>query len=322
MSLFKRLKQTSLALALVAFTCLPVVAEAPQFDPHPPLSELWVQTSAEYRALCYQAYGTAQRKFNEWAPLLEKREDGKAYLPGSSKPAAIILDLDETVIDNIGFQAFTVRTGAEFNPALWDAWIKFQAISEGAARAVPGSVDFLNAVEEMGVTPFYITNRDLGMEDDTAKVLERVGINVEGINDRMLFRASGKDADKQALEAFKRSGQDPESAEAEVVLVDEGRKEGRRLIVKEDYDVLAYFGDVYSDFHPYINSDEDPRRHFEQRQSSADDNQDKWGQTWYILPNPMYGYWGIGQTIPVDEVKSSLDDFGFEIYLRGRRLIR
>lgn len=313
-------KALYLSIVLALSFSLPVLAEAP--PQRPPLAELWVQTSAEYRALCYQTYTAATEQFEHWAPLLEKREDGKAYLPGSSKPVAIVLDLDETVIDNSGFQAFTVRTGSRFNPKIWDAWVEFQGINEGAGGTVPGAVEFLNYVQEMGVTPVYISNRDAGYEAATIKVLERADIDTTDIEDRVLLREKGEAADEQARRAMKLWGIDEKSSLGHATLEGEGQKEGRRLMTRQQYDVLAYFGDVYGDFEPFLKkADQTQRRYFEQRKDSVDEHQAKWGKTWFILPNPMYGTWSIGEAIPKTEVKSSLNDYGFEIYLRGRRLL-
>ena len=112
------------------------------------------------------------------------------------------------------------------------------------------------------------------------------------------------------------------SKEADRLLHGEGHKEGRRLLIKAKYDVVAYFGDVYGDFEPFLEMANNGKRKFEQRVESADSNSEKFGRSWFILPNPMYGYWGVGQTIPKNEVKESLNDYGFETYLRGRRLIK
>ena len=317
MALFGTSKKLLIGLMFAASTCLPVLADAP--TQRIPLAELWVQTSAEYRALCHQTYNAASDQFDEWAPLLEKRADGKAYLPGSNKPVAIILDLDETVIDNSGFQAFTVRTNTKFNPQLWEAWVEYQGINKGAGGTVPGAVEFLAKVQELGVTPIFISNRDVGFEAATIKVLERAGIDTTDIDGRILLRHKREAADEQARRAMKEWGIDENSEAGKATLVGEGQKEGRRLLAREKYDVLAYFGDVYGDFDPFlVAAAETKLRHFEQREEDADDNRKRWGQTWFILPNPMYGSWSVGETIPKGEVNSSLDDFGFEVYLRGR----
>ena len=198
--------------------------------------------------------------------------------------------------------------------------MKIKALKDGKKQQT--NLKFLNYVKEMGVTPVFISNRDVGYESATIKVLERAGIDTTNIEERVLLREKGEMADKQAREALKAWGIDENSEEGRATLVGEGQKEGRRLMTRRDYDVLAYFGDVYGDFEPFLEMAEGTqRRLFEQRQDSADAHRDKWGKTWFILPNPMYGSWSVGEAIPKDQIKPSLNDYGFEVYLRGRRLL-
>lgn len=318
---WKSLKHLVLAGLTAGLLIAPVTADTGRSKP--PLAELWLQTSAEYKGLCYQAYQTATLQFERWQPILQKRADGKAYLPGSNKPVAIILDLDETVIDNSGFQAFVIKNHTEYNPKLWDAWCEFQGVSEKASRTVPGAVEFLHHVQKMGVTPIYISNRTVGQEPATIKVLQRAGLDVENIEDRMKLRFKDNlEAQRHAEGLLVSEGISLESKEGIATIEGEGEKEARRLEIRQKYDVLAYFGDVYGDFDPFVKMAQSDKRHFEQRQAAAEENKAKWGSVWFILPNPMYGSWSVGQAIPKNEVESSLNDYGFTTYVRGRRLLK
>lgn len=323
MSISGKVSKLFIGLALAGTLTFPARAEAPSETFRPPLAELWVQTSAEYRALSYQAYGAATEQFEHFAPLLEKRADGKAYLPGSKKPVAIILDLDETVIDNSGFQAFVTKTNTKYNPQLWEAWVEFQGINREAGATVPGAVDFLAAVTRMGVTPIFVSNRDTGYEDSTIKVLERAGVDMTDIKSRVLLRQLGDKAEEQTRQALKAAGIDPNSPAGQAALKGEGEKEGRRLMVQQEYDVVAYFGDVYGDFESFVSLADSTKSLYEQRQDAADANRAKWGRTWFVLPNPMYGPWGPGYAVPKGAASlEALSDFGFEVFLRGRRLVK
>lgn len=307
--------------ALLALTCVPALADAPK-EEKIPLAELWTQTSAEYRGLCYQAYNTASLQFDNWAPLLVKRADGKAYLPGSNKPVAIILDLDETVINNSGYQAYLYRTGSTFNPKIWDAWVQYQAQNKAAGPSLPGAVDFLAKAEAMGVTPIFISNRAAGYEKETIQVLRNCGINTENIDERLLLRKDGDALTQQDKEYLTEAGLNENEKASTAVFKGEGHKEGRRLYIQTKYDVLAYFGDVYGDFEPFVALADSGLQKFQQRNASADANRDKFGRSWFIMPNPMYGYWSVGSAIPEGKVRESLSDYGFEVFLRGRRLIK
>lgn len=314
MALTRSLKRFASGLILASLLWAPALAD------NPPLAELWFQTSTEYRALCYQTYRTAEMQFDRWADLLVKGPDGKAYLPGSDKPVAIVLDLDETVIDNSGFQAFCVQNGVSFNDELWDLWIKFQGQHEAAGPAVPGAPEFLNKVEAMGVTPLYVSNRTVGAESATAKVLGRLGINLEGIQERILLRLNSKDEAARGESVIRSHKFKPGSPEALAVSNGEGKKQARRLLLSEKYNVVAYFGDQLGDFLAYVpESSVLTQDGYKDRMARAEQYRQHWGTTWYVLPNPMYGYWGPGQTLPAAEPANSLRDYGFGVYVRAHR---
>ncbi len=320
-----RLFGGTLILAGLLF-CPAVAEQSPVLDKpaqvqHQPLAELWVRTSAEYRALCHQTYNMATDQLWRWSDLFEVTEgDTKAYLPGSDRPVAIILDLDETVIDNSGFQAFTARTGASFNEQIWDAWVDFQAINRSAGAAVPGAPEFLAEAKKLGVTPIYITNRMVGQEQATIEVLKNLGICVENIEERLFHRLPSAEENQRAKDVIALLGIDPKSEEAKMLLNGEGKKEARRRLVQQNFDVVAYFGDVLGDFEPYLEEVETGKPAYTARKAEADKQSERWGRTWFHLPNPMYGPWAPGDTIPKDQIYQSLEDYGFEVYLKGRRV--
>ncbi len=107
-------------------------------------SVLWQQNSAEYIALCYQAFNVAKLNIDQFVAD-ENLKD---------KKLAIITDIDETVFDNSPFNAKLIEKDEEFTQEEWNNW---SALEE--AREVPGAAEFLNYVEDKGVEIFYITNR-------------------------------------------------------------------------------------------------------------------------------------------------------------------
>lgn len=313
MAIARSLKGLFCGLLLTGFLSLPVAAETL------PLAELWFQTSTEYKALSYQAYRTAEMQFDRWSDILEKRSDGLAYLPGASKPVAIVLDLDETVVDNSGFQAFCVKNNTSFNDELWNAWVEFQGINGPAGPAVPGAPEFLKKVEAMGVTPIYISNRNVGHEEATIKVLERYGVSLKDIESRVILRMASKEEGARGEEVIRSHQIASDSELAQKIRKGEGKKEARRLLVSEKYDVIAYFGDQLGDFEAYVQDGPLTAKTFQGRRAQADDYRKNWGTTWFVLPNPMYGYWGPGQGLPAVKPESALEDYGFGVYVRGRK---
>lgn len=302
------------ALFLATLLCLPTQAEK---SPRPtPLAELWFQTSAEYRAVCHQTYNLAWMQIQNWKPLMTTKADGRAYLIGSDKPCAVILDLDETVIDNCGFQAFQYKSGQPYSPKLWSSWVEFQGRTPAAARTVPGAAKFLRKLQATGVTPLYVSNRSVGDEPSTIKVLEAAGINVEGMDSRLFLHLPKLQENERAQTVASQAGLSLDSPEGKALLKGEGSKEARRRLLRQKYDVVAYFGDVLGDFEPFVEMADNTRLRFEQRQQTADRHADRWGSSWFVLPNPIYGSWK--RAVSKDELDNALSDFGFSDYLDGR----
>ena len=107
---------------------------------------LWMRTSAEYRALCYQGYNAALMAIDRAQANPTAR---------SGKPLAIVLDCDETVTDNTRAMAAAAAAGNGRYDALW--WRG--TVHEGRSEALPGAVEFLNEVARRGVAIFYVSNR-------------------------------------------------------------------------------------------------------------------------------------------------------------------
>ena len=107
---------------------------------------LWMRTSAEYRALCYQGYNAALM-------AIDRAQANPAARSG--KPLAIVLDCDETVTDNTRAMAASVADGnGRFDAPWWRG-----TVHEGRSEAMPGAVEFLNEVARRGVAIFYVSNR-------------------------------------------------------------------------------------------------------------------------------------------------------------------
>lgn len=164
------------------------------------LAVAFQQHAAEYKALCYQAYNIASDRL--------KAYEGK----NTSKPLAVITDIDETVLDNSQYAAHQLLEGRDYESTSWHEWAQ-----KGTADTVPGALTFFNLVAEKGISVFYITNRS---EEDKLPTI------------RNLQRFNFPFADSEHL--FTRST--------------EGSKQGRREAVLQTYDVILYLGDNLSDF--------------------------------------------------------------------------
>ena len=123
------------------------------------MSTLWYQRASECRALYYQAFNFA--KHSLVANLAESKND---------KPKAVVVDIDETVLDNSPFEAYSVRTGKQYSNKLWHEWT-----GKAAAQATPGSLEFLKFAESKGVETFYISNRSVSETAVTLQNLKALG---------------------------------------------------------------------------------------------------------------------------------------------------
>lgn len=212
----------------------------------------WFQNSAEYRANALQTYATARRMLD--TAIADPSWTALTSAPAGAQPA-IILDLDETAIDNSRFEAQMVRSGKSYDQASWSKWI-----AASAATAIPGALDFLNYAHSHGVKIFYITNRRSSEEPATRANLEKLGYPLETAEDTLLTR-----------------GDRPEW--------DTDDKTPRRDFVAAKYRVLMLFGDDLNDFTRAFDKSR------EERDRIISANAALWGVKWFILPNPMYGSW-------------------------------
>jgi 5'-nucleotidase (lipoprotein e(P4) family) len=162
---------------------------------------LWQQHSGEYRALSFQAYNFARLS------LLDRLKE-----VGNDKKYCVVVDVDETVLDNSPFQGHEIRNGRTFNSKAWNEWT-----SKGIADTVPGALGFLNFAAANQVETFYITNRDSIEMQGTLYNLKTMGFPY---------------ADKAHI-LLKTSTSD---------------KEARRQAVLEKYHILLLCGDNLSDF--------------------------------------------------------------------------
>ena len=111
-------------------------------------ADLWVQTSAEYVACCLQTYQLAGEHLgHEMARLHAEQARQAADLP--SLPPAVIMDLDETVLDNATFQTYLYDSGQNYSD---DVFIKFVSDNRKSIRLVPGAKEFIHRGESLGIT--------------------------------------------------------------------------------------------------------------------------------------------------------------------------
>ena len=155
---------------------------------------LWHKTSAEYEAVARQAYATAKEKL---AIALEDKT-WTALAGGSAAagtlPPAVILDLDETVLDNLPFEEHLIANETEYSSKSFQAWCENEK-----AGAIPGAVDFIRYARERGVTVFFISAREEATRACTKADLERIGAQATNDSELILTGGDEKEPHREAI---------------------------------------------------------------------------------------------------------------------------
>ena len=219
----------------------------------------WSQTAIEHDLIYLQTYRDAEARLlpalndKQWDAL--PKDDRVA--PAHGLKPAVVLDIDETVLDNSPYQARLIRSGGEFNEADWAAWCK-----EERARALPGVVEFTQFAASHGIAVIYISNRAKDLDQATLSNLRKAGLPVSG------------------PEAFLGLGTFVEDCEQVG-----SEKSCRRQLVSRKYRVLMQFGDQIADFVTVLANNADGR------QKAMTPYMGWIGTRWFVLPNPTYGAW-------------------------------
>ena len=181
-----RLSTTVLALVLLAGCSTLPPAAAPASMAVAPVgihandnlnAVAWSQTAIEHDLIYLQAYRDAQSRL--LAALKNPSWDALAandrLAPSAGLKPAVVLDVDETVLDNSPYQARVIRSGGEFNESDWETWCK-----EESARALPGAVAFTRFAASHGIAVIYISNRATVLDQVTLANLRKAGLPVSG----------------------------------------------------------------------------------------------------------------------------------------------
>ena len=131
----------------------------------------------------------------KWKPsFLQAYDKGKMLLKikmdtlsDSKLKPAVVLDLDETVLDNSPYEARLFLEGENYSSESWENWCK-----EAQAEALPGAVDFLNFADSLGIKIFYVSNRKIGVFEPTLKNLQTLNLP-QAEKDHLLLRTTKSD---------------------------------------------------------------------------------------------------------------------------------
>lgn len=280
----------SRALAAAGLVLLAGCATAPARLPADALARnpalqanLYVYGSAEYGVITQSLYHEAAAAVRARADALRRNQPVRQAVHAAADPAefplcsprqrqrpAVVLDIDETVLLNVGYQGFALRNGG-FTPETWAAW---EAAGSPSARPVPGVEAFLAGLIAQGIEPVFLSNRAQAHGEATRTALieilqwsqasyaprERI---VPG--DTLLLRTTTPD------------------------------KTERRTTAARDRCVLALVGDQLGDFTSAIDQGADGQPASPEARIAASNRfSEQWQRQWFLLPNPAYGRWSEG----------------------------
>jgi 5'-nucleotidase (lipoprotein e(P4) family) len=207
---------------------------------HTVMSVLWFQNSAEMRASYYQAYNFAKQ-------TLDKK---LKTLPTTGKKA-VVLDIDETVLDNSPYQGQMIKSNFTFATKIWKEWT-----SLGIANPTPGVVDFLNYAKSNGVEVFFVSNRD---DDEMSSTIKNmISKNIPFADTSHIFLRKKWKSDK--TERYQK--------------------------IAKNYKILLTIGDNLRDFQEMFS-----KGSATDRINKVDSLSAVFGENFIMLPNPMYGDW-------------------------------
>ncbi len=249
------MRSRCLAILVLAVT---LAVGAPALAQDPPAHDLlnavlWMQRSVEYKATALTAFALARIRLDQaladpsWTAA-PKEQTG----PYQSLPPAIVLDIDESILDNSRYQAWMILKDTTFEPKTWTAFVDTLT-----SVPIPGALEFAKYADGKGVKVFYITNRTVEEESATRKNLEKFGFPMGGNIDTLLPTR------KQS---------------------DWGSAKGtRRAFIAKTYRILINVGDNFADFVDEYRGTE------AERLKVMEQHKDRWGREWIMIANPSYG---------------------------------
>jgi 5'-nucleotidase (lipoprotein e(P4) family) len=263
---------------------LAALASADSLDSRENLNAtLWMQTAHEYAYSTAQVYGAATRVLPEAKDFASALVDAGAPEAVQDAPPAIILDLDETVLNTSRYAAGLIGNGQRHTEAAWEAWVASASQASAPADLVPGALAFLRAARAQGYRIFYVTNRACPaagrrasyphpacpQRDSTVAMAQRLGLPFADDPAAFLFRN-----DQDGWEG--------------------GDKSPRRRFLAGANKVVLLFGDDLGDFLPRAEVNALRAQRSPDRLVGAEGVPlARFGRQWFLLPNPSYGSWEV-----------------------------
>jgi 5'-nucleotidase (lipoprotein e(P4) family) len=126
----------------------------------PPREIHWYRNAAEMRGIYLEVYHLAGEQLDRLAAT------------NAPQTWAVILDADETVIDNSTFQF--EQNSKVYSDSAWRSWV-----NRRSAPALPGAVEFTRLAHRLGGRVVIVTNRESSLCDATRENLKTDSIDAD-----------------------------------------------------------------------------------------------------------------------------------------------
>lgn len=134
---------------------------------------------------------------------------------------------------------------------VWDTWLPWER--DGKPTLIPGALEFFNYADSLGVKVFYISDCAEEQQAYTVDLLNELGF--------------------------------PQVSDETVMLLGP-TKVDRRAKITADHKLIMLLGDTLADFDGRFK-----KTPLEEQKVTVDEESDKWGAEWIVLPNASYGSW-------------------------------
>lgn len=219
----------------------------------------WLTTSKEYQALTRTVYQQARQSLKQ------------IVKPGT--PWVVVMDIDETVLDNSAYQVRLDKTGKSYTPTSWAQWVKSEQ-----ATLTPGAAEFMKDVVAQGGKLALVTNREARLDAHTWRnllalelpltfqntcLMGRSQIDIDSIDGQNFV--NDKDLRRSNISSGKPTCFNPEHMSTNW---------------QTSHSIIMQIGDNIEDFSQVT-----------QEHADIDALLLELNKTFFLLPNPMYGSW-------------------------------
>lgn len=201
------------------------------------LSTMFTTQSAEYQALCFQAYRFAEQQLLNFN--------------GNPSEHAVVLDIDETILDNSPYSEWQIKQDSSYSYSSWKRWT-----DKAEAKAVPGVSRFLKIADSLGFHLFFISNRKVGELESTMQNMKALGMPVASESQFLLKTTTSNKAER------------------------------RKKLIDSGIEIAMLVGDNLGDFSEIFDEGSN-----QERKHLAEANAARFGKQWIVLPNAHYGTW-------------------------------